>query len=416
MRKILFMLAAIMFAACGDVDLGLTHKVELKNPYAVTPDEAVQLLQTVIGGESTRSISVSDIKTLSKSDFVPTTRSASDGEVIYIVDIEDGGSAILGADKRMEPIYAVLDKTRISVEDLVTSYETRLGEGSEDIGDYILGLLNNAIVTDMQDVEPAGVEMPIIPRDQYWIDTVIVARQEPLLRTKWGQDPPFNNNYPEHPTLGVPYPAGCGPIALAQILYYNRFPNSINGVTFDWDLIEEYEVGNNSHSDSATIEVGNFVYRITSTIDAYQSVSYSGNTVNTLATGITVGQANHLLTTAGYQNVATVDYTLSSVISMVYDKQLPVYARGGYYDNDNNWYGHAWVIDGCDVYRIEEWRRHYTTSTTYVDNIESSQSFNIVYCNFGWDGDYDGDYDSGLFDTPNGNFSTDKKLITYSLN
>lgn len=174
-----------MFAACGDVDLGLTHKVELKNPYAVTPDEAVQLLQTVIGGESTRSISVSDIKTLSKSDFVPITRSASDGEVIYIVDIEDGGSAILGADKRMEPIYAVLDKTKISAEDLVTSYETRSGEGSEDVGDYILGLLNNAIVTDMQDVEPAGVEMPIIPRDQYWTDSVVVAYKE-FIKNKMG--------------------------------------------------------------------------------------------------------------------------------------------------------------------------------------------------------------------------------------
>lgn len=179
-------------------------------------------------------------------------------------------------------------------------------------------------------------------------------------------------------------------------------------------MIEEYEEGYNNPSQSATTEVGNFVYRITSTIDAYQSVSYSGNTVNTLATGITVGQANYLLTTAGYQNVATVDYTLSSVISMVYDKQLPVYARGGYYDNDNNWHGHAWVVDGCEVYRIENWERHYTTSTTYVDTLESYQSFNYVHCNFGWDGVYDGKFISYIFNPGGGpSYSTNLKLITY---
>ncbi len=105
MRKLLLcVLAAIMLVACGKDDFSFNVKEEIKNPYAVTPEEAVQLLQTVIGGETTRTISVSDIKTLNKSDFLPTTRGVNDSEVIYIVDIEDGGSAIMGADKRMEPI------------------------------------------------------------------------------------------------------------------------------------------------------------------------------------------------------------------------------------------------------------------------------------------------------------------------
>ena len=152
-----------------------------------------------------------------------------------------------------------------------------------------------------------------------------------------------------------------------------------------------------------------------STIDAYKRVSYNGDTIATLSTGIDMDQADYLLNTAGYQDVAIVDYSLSSVISMVSNKQLPVFAKGGYYDDFNNWHGHAWVIDGCNVYRIEEWRRHYLTELLYEDNIENSRSFNIVYCNFGWGGIFDGDYSSGLFDTPYGNFSTDKELITYSL-
>lgn len=410
MRKILFMLAAILFVACGDLDLGLTHKQEFRNPYAVTPEEAVQLLQTVIGGETTRTISVSDIKTLNKSDFLPTTRGASDSEVIYIVDIEDGGSAILGADKRMEPIYAVLDKTKISAEDLLISHETRSGEGSEDIGDYILGLLNNAIVADMGDVSPAGIEMPRVPRDQYWTETNVIARQEPLLKTQWDQYPPFNRNYDINPNTGVRYYAGCGPIALAQILYYNRFPNSINGVTFDWDLIEEYEVGNNNHSESATIEIGNFVYQIK---EGTGAICGNVKDPSSNATSIYPSDAQTFLSTIGYTNPTLEDYSLLQVTNMVSKKQLPVFVSGVPAYSDA---GHAWVIDGCNVYCIEEWRRHYITELLYEDNIESSESFELVHCNFGWEGDCDGDYVSRIFNTPYGNYTTQLKLVTYSLN
>ncbi|MBQ5831042.1 MAG: Spi family protease inhibitor, partial [Alistipes sp.] len=156
MRKLLLcVMAAIMFVACGKDDFSFNVKEEIKNPYAVTPEEAVQLLQTVIGDETTRSVSISDVQTLTKGNFTQTTRSGADDEVIYIVDIEGGGSAIMGADKRMEPIYAVLDNTKITAEQLVGATTRSESEG-EDIEDYVLGLLNNAILCDIQEVETAG--------------------------------------------------------------------------------------------------------------------------------------------------------------------------------------------------------------------------------------------------------------------
>ena len=88
--------------------------------------------------------SVGEIKTLRKSDFVPTTRGAEDGDVIYIVDLENGGSAVMGADKRMEPIYAILDETKIS-PDKLTLTATRSTELSNSIEDFVVGALNGAI-------------------------------------------------------------------------------------------------------------------------------------------------------------------------------------------------------------------------------------------------------------------------------
>ena len=51
-------MAMTMLVACVKEDVSIAKVEEAKNPYAVTPDEAVQLLKTVIGGESTRAVSV----------------------------------------------------------------------------------------------------------------------------------------------------------------------------------------------------------------------------------------------------------------------------------------------------------------------------------------------------------------------
>lgn len=46
----------------------------------------------------------------------------------------------MGADKRMEPIYAILDETKISPEKL-TQVATRGDDSEQDIEDYVMGLM-----------------------------------------------------------------------------------------------------------------------------------------------------------------------------------------------------------------------------------------------------------------------------------
>ena len=405
MRKLIcFLMATIMFVACGKDDFSFNVKEEIKNPYAVTPEEAVQLLQTVIGDETTRSVSISDVQTLTKGNFTQTTRSGADDEVIYIVDIEGGGSAIMGADKRMEPIYAVFDSAKISAEELLGA-TTRSSSENGSTTDFMFGLLNNAILNDIQEVETAGIEMPLIPRDQTWSETTIISYQEPLLNTAWHQDAPFNNNYDFIPGTTTRYFAGCGPIALAQIIYYNRFPSSINGVTFDWNLIEEYEIGNNNPSNSATIEVANFIYQIKVGTNAQPSGNQGGM-------GINVNNARDFLNSIGYTNPTIFDYSSVHVVNTVVNNNLPIYARG----TKANGEGHAWVIDGCNIYRVDNWVRHYTDAISYTEYIESTQNYNLIHCNIGWeDKDCNAFYASGVFDPHGDLFNVGMKVITYSL-
>lgn len=54
----------------------------------------------------------------------------------------------------------------------------------------------------------------------------------PLLKTAWHQESPFND-------LCNGHPAGCAPVAMAQLMYYYQYPQtlSLNGYTFSWSTI-----------------------------------------------------------------------------------------------------------------------------------------------------------------------------------
>ena len=414
MRKLLLCaLVAIMFVGCGKDDFGLNSQSEPQNPYAVTPEEAVQMLQSVIGSETTRSISVSDIQTLNKSAFVPSTRSGADEEAIYIVDIEGKGSAIMSADKRMEPIYAIMDKTKISAEKLLGAATRSASEEENDLETFILGMLNSAIQRDIEETEQRGVEMPLIPRDQTWRDTTFIAYQEPLLNTTWHQYPPFNKFYECKPGTNANYYAGCGPIALAQILYYNRFPSSISNVSFDWSLIARHEKGQINAPTVADNEVARFVYQIKEGTNTHpQDEDDSGN----FKMDTDLLDIQTFLRNIGYSDATLVNYSLNAVVDMVANKQLPVFASGAYTKSNGDKVGHAWVIDGCNIYKIDYWVRHYIDQLLYTEYIETTRNINIVNCVFGDGGNFDGSYTSGIFNTGMGNYNLEKKLITYSLN
>lgn len=56
----------------------------------------------------------------------------------------------------------------------------------------------------------------------------------PLLKTTWHQGAPFNDLCDGHS-------AGCAPVAMAQLMYYYQYPQTLsyNGYTFSWNTIPE---------------------------------------------------------------------------------------------------------------------------------------------------------------------------------
>ena len=407
MKKITFLLAMMLvtFTACHNEDfeeISLESKRE-KISYEVTPEDAVSCLGMFLSNTGTRaSLNDVTIKTLMKSDFVPATRSsdAEDAPAVYLIDIPEGGCAVMGADKRLEPVYAIMDETKLSPEDLVATSTRTESTGEEDIQTFVTGLINDAVEADIMGIPIIKDTTELIPNpyphDEEWIDTTILNQISPLLNTKWHQNAPFNNHYPIY-SSGIRKYAGCGVIAAAQILYKNRKPNSINGIAFDWNLISQYEYDYSSTpSLSARMEIANYVHTI-----AQASNAELDNGI--LETGSPVNDMVSFFSQCGYTNVSLAAYSYSAVEAMLSNNH-PVWMWGAYnYDNP----AHAWVVDGCLEYKFDYWIRDYKEppimvgELPYDEYIYNTQYIDLVHCNYGWGGKCDGYYTSGIFDLRN---------------
>lgn len=405
MNKLFAIIAAfatiLSVAGCSEKD----DKCDAGGPvkadrYLVTPDRAIARLKEVMGDKITRLASVSSVKTIGRNAFMPhNTRAAdaADAPALYIVDLpETGGCAVLAADTRLDPIYAILDNTKLEVEDLLQT--PRSASDDEDITAYVGGLINRAVGAVVRDSlrEPVPDD-PRVPAAKGWDETTVVARQEPLLKTKWNQWSPFNDNCPMEAkdSSGNPTksPAGCVTIALAQIMYYNRLPASIGGITFDLNLIRKFEGPYYNlpfYNLSARMEIANYIYTIATALP----VDFNN------MTGAKNSQAISLLSRSGYHDVHTVDYGIGAVRQMVATRKMPVYISGSDSEIKNS--GHAWVIDGCNCYKVDSWLRTFSGSAPvydYTDTLVYSKEYNLVHCNYGWGGSCDGYYSSGIFDT-----------------
>ena len=434
MKKFTFLLAMMLvtFTACNNEDfeeISLESKRE-KISYEVTPEEAVSRLGMFLSNKGTRaSLNDVTIKTLMKSDFVPATRStdAEDAPAVYLIDIPDGGCAVMGADKRLEPVYAIMDETKLSPEDLVATSTRTESTGEEDIQTFVTGLINDAVEADLMGLVPFPKDSLFIPdpteKLRVWDETTNILQVTPLLDTKWCQTAPFNNNY-RLCSGGERKKAGCGIIASAQIMYYHKTPSVLNGTAFNWDLLRFYEVGYSNQPTAATIEVANYISKIA----VAAGVNINENIVQT---GVGFSEIANLFNTNGYSNAMFITYSYNTIKTML-GQNLPVFISA---HESNGGDSHMWVIDGCNLYKIDHWVResyYVGPGWDYNEYISSTDYYNLFHCNYGFEGRCDGYYNSAIFNTnvelpdgcidvgagdiegtPQGNFSSNLHIMSY---
>lgn len=297
-----------------------------------------------------------------------TTRKGK--ELYYIINYKPEGFAIVTASDRFKQrVLAFSDYGTFDLKNL-----------NPALNEWVIGM--DSLISVKLENSNNSVDL-LANSSAQTLTTTIVG---PLINTQYDQGVGFNEyvelyGFGDLTTNcttvanGRP-PAGCVPVAMAQLMNYWR-----PGNMYSWSLIDqENAAGNNGGKWTAQMisNLGSLVgtdYKCggsgTSPSEAYQYFK-------------TVRKAG-ATTTIFNSSIQYVSYSLNTVIANL-NSNRPVYVDGFY---SNNPTGHAWIIDG---YRID-------ANGTYLSH------------NWGWRGVGNGFYLVGASSPHPTQFNTNNKII-----
>jgi hypothetical protein len=283
------------------------------------------------------------------------------------------------------------------------------------------------------------------------LDSDFIIQKQPMLMTQWGQgtlgpnepDGYVYNNYIKDFYKNDQFLAGCGPVAIAQIVAYHGYISQTaphkpqNFSAKDWgnwngryNLEQIRSVSKWENKDSVMINI-NLNPRITISIPSFPSLDTVKGQLNALMyqtgklsrakykegyTKITMANARAAFIQLGYDiyyyntNATTLTGTLEDfkasygtspvIIRNALNGDMPIMMRGGtavkLADGKNG--GHFWVVDGYgSMTYLYQYFRHTDAKQIIYSTLTLNNSL-MVHCNMGWDGDSDGWYVYGIFD------------------
>lgn len=370
-RKTLFSAAALLvLAACSSDEPMASSMVENDamgaNPYRVSLTDALKnadvLLSELDEAVATRSAQrkVQSVEYLSRSG----TRALGGDTLLYLVNYaDDAGFALLSADSRLRPIYAISDEGSLSLSD--TTYNKGLALFASGVEAEIEASLT--IPNDTAIFNP-----PTIPEEDDEVGMVksVKDRVSPMLNVhqrNWDQGRPYNKYCP---TIGSDTTiVGCVPIAVGQIMSYHKWPGMYGNVIFDWDEINEGRDNDALAKFLRILGTPNFLnvnYGLTRTSasvsNAYTTFQKMRYTYHSRFVSF-----NELDACAFMKGVYSDSYVAS-----------PILVSGSYVGDD----GHMWVLDGYIQY---QYKTMTVPQVTEVDDV-------LYHCVWGWGGKNNGYY------------------------
>ena len=414
--------AAFTAASCTvDERTVIFPETETSTSAVIPPDEALASLDALlvdIYGHTKSSTPSYDPESLSVFGGAVTksSKGALPDTSVYIVNFTDeSGFAVLAAQRAMStPVFCVTEAGTLTSEDLYQALQ-RLDEASESTSarssedsEFVSMLLTASIVNQMSEngdpSGPNGNEPDTDDEDTSdendgdddpfgsgggGVSYETAWKVGPLVETKWTQWSPFNDFRKDEA------PAGCVPIAVGQILAYNEY-GTAGGRSFDWDMLKSIY-----HYSDLYADISDVAKKQASDFMQFLGLKENCNvTYDTDGSGAYADGAKRTFKNFGYSGLSKRYGFESGDVEKVLEqleKNLPVFVggQGKSYSYENQKYensGHAWVIDGVIV-------KHYVRPATG----QVLDAKNIFHINWGWNGDCDGYYDEGVFDTTDKN-------------
>ena len=193
----------------------------------------------------------------------------------------------------------------------------------------------------------------------------------PLLKSEWGQNKPYNNYCPNDPATNQRCITGCVATAMAQIMYYYRYPNSIADSVVNY--ISQYD---ETRKITLNKRLSSYPLNWSDMLDIYKNVNYTaaqGNAVANLMSA--AGLSVHM----SYSSVASSSHTFYVPYALIYyfgynpnmkyyrknyfteeawlkliEDELNagrpiIYGGFGEQNEEGKRPGHTFTLDGCDA-------------------------------------------------------------------
>ncbi len=356
-----FVAIAMLFAACSSEEPNPPPEAEnipqVANPYRVSLDDALDNAETLLSqiseAETRSGRRVASVKYFT----TPSTRSADSDTMLYLINYEnDGGFALLSADSRLRPVYAISDEGSLNLEDTV--YNKGLAMFARGVEAEIASVIAPPVIDTTYN--------PVIPTP---VVKTIYQQVEPLLsasQRRWGQRGSYNQYCPEENNSKTP--AGCAAIATGQMMSYYQWPQSYGGETFPWVAM------NAGHNDE---RIAKFLRLLGNSENLDINYALAGSV------GDIVNNIRRTAINMGYEDPGEMvdfsTFSVSRILLIGYDAQSgsePVLCCGF----PDEGVGHAWIIDGMLQYQ-------------YVGNalVDYQQILPIMFhCVWGWYGGSNG--------------------------
>lgn len=283
--------------------------------------------------------------------------------IMAVLNFEDG-FIVMSADDVALPVLAYGFESTLNAEDMAPGAAFWLEEYKREI----LYSIRNGISPDESVQQEWAALWQNAPKS---VTEVVVS---PLLHSQWNQTKFYNRYSPIDTASGSAYdnrtPNGCVAVAMAQIMYYYRYPehgygshtNYTNYGSFTVNFAQEhynFDVMLDALS-GANNEVAKLIFDCATSVDMSYSADGSGAYSEDVPSAIS--------TYFGYSSEAQITYKSGSntqwrnMLKQELDAMRPLY-----YSGQSNDGGHAFVCDGYN-------------------------SDNTFHFNFGWGGSSDGFY------------------------
>ncbi len=295
------------------------------------------------------------LKAPSTSDIVlahaESSSKIANSNVFYIFNIKGGGFVIVSGDDKAAPVLGFSDKGQIDVNNMAEPLKDMLRGYKAEI-EYLKTHKIKAAPRSFTQDNPEG--------------TVIV---EPMTKTVWGSEEPYNNMCPL--LNNERSKTGCVAVCMAQILYFWKYPSSCDSLLTYWSgrlsayvpalpaTQFEYDkmIMNYSHWDAATSKVVQDVYteeqaQAVATLLRYCGQSVKMNYSPSLSTPTGSGVVLNAMKKFGFNSksrrIYRDDYkdTWDEIMRGELDAGRPIMYWG--YGPGAASVGHALVIDGYD--------------------------------------------------------------------